>query len=147
MDHTTARSTWEVIAMAMDEIYQRNASQLSFEELYRYAYNLVLHKHGALLYEGVAAKINQHLLQQVQELAEQPAATLLEDMADTWKVSEGEIIMSFSGRGGWNYVQNASCAICVMLCDTIECLGSHPATHFSQLGSCACVPIVVVVHT
>jgi cullin 3 len=86
MDHSTARTTWEVIAVAIDEIYNRNASQLSFEELYRYAYNLVLHKHGALLYDGVSSKINQHLLDQVQILSEHPASSLLVDMAQTWNV-------------------------------------------------------------
>ena len=47
--------TWLSLADAMDEIHNRNASSLSFEELYRNAYNLVLHKHGNLLYHGVSA--------------------------------------------------------------------------------------------
>jgi cullin 3 len=68
----------------MDEIANRNASQLSFEELYRAAYNLVLHKHGALLYEGVTEKLNAILLQSVETLAAQPNETLLETMATVW---------------------------------------------------------------
>eukprot|EP00985_Skeletonema_marinoi_P003422 scaffold1473_cov211-Skeletonema_marinoi.AAC.1 len=45
----------------MDEIHNRNASTLSFEELYCNAYNLVLHKHGNLLYEGITERLTVHL--------------------------------------------------------------------------------------
>ena len=48
-----SRSRASRAPQAIDEIYNKNASVLSFEELYRNAYNLVLHKHGDLLYEGV----------------------------------------------------------------------------------------------
>lgn len=84
MDRSDARETWDVLAAAIDEIYNRNASQLSFEELYRNAYNLVLHKHGALLYEGVTEKITAHLVTTVREVAEQPNARLLDAMAEAW---------------------------------------------------------------
>ena len=42
---------------AIGEIHNKNASSLSFEELYRNAYNLVLHKHGDLLYAGVTLSV------------------------------------------------------------------------------------------
>lgn len=42
---------------AIGEIHNKNASLLSFEELYRNAYNLVLHKHGDLLYQGVEGSV------------------------------------------------------------------------------------------
>lgn len=61
MDASVARSTFASLASAMDEIHNRNASTLSFEELYRNAYNLVLHKHGALLYDGVRDRLAHHL--------------------------------------------------------------------------------------
>lgn len=79
-----AAQTWDVLANAIDEIYNRNASQLSFEELYRNAYNLVLHKHGTLLYEGVSEKLSSHLLDTVARLAEVPDSSLLEEVATTW---------------------------------------------------------------
>ena len=91
MDRTTAQQTWEALANAIDEIYNRNASQLSFEELYRNAYNLVLHKHGTLLYDGVSEKISSHLLDTVQKLAKCHDSSLLEEMAATW--SEHQITM------------------------------------------------------
>jgi hypothetical protein len=104
MDHAAAMQTWEMIAHAMDEIYNRNASQLSFEELYRAGYNLVLHKHGHLLYDGVSFKISSQLQQQQQQVLQNlsengepsndaPASSagtstpLLQDMARCWKVS------------------------------------------------------------
>jgi cullin 3 len=84
MDRTVATQTWEVLANAIDEIYNRNASQLSFEELYRNAYNLVLHKHGTLLYEGVSDKLTSHLLKTVERLAEVAESSLLEEVSSTW---------------------------------------------------------------
>ena len=84
MDRAVASQTWEALANAIDEIYNRNASQLSFEELYRNAYNLVLHKHGTLLYEGVSEKLSSHLLRTVDRLADTPESSLLEEMASTW---------------------------------------------------------------
>jgi len=61
MDNTSALATFQSLASAMDEIHNRNASTLSFEELYRNAYNLVLHKHGNLLYEGITERLTVHL--------------------------------------------------------------------------------------
>ena len=85
MDRTDASRTWGALANAIDEIYNRNASELSFEELYRNAYNLVLHKHGTLLYEGVTEKLSGHLLITVGKLAEVPDSKLLEAVASTWE--------------------------------------------------------------
>lgn len=68
MDITMARQTFASLASAMDEIHNRNASTLSFEELYRNAYNLVLHKHGDLLYEGIQDRLGMHLRRSGEEL-------------------------------------------------------------------------------
>ena len=50
-DQRKAENTWSALRSAIAEIHNANASSLSFEELYRNAYNLVLHKHGELLYD------------------------------------------------------------------------------------------------
>ncbi|CAB9527792.1 Cullin-3 [Seminavis robusta] len=84
MDRNAAQQIWEILANAIDEIYNRNASQLSFEELYRNAYNLVLHKHGTLLYDGVTEKLSSHLLNTVNRLADIEETKLLDEMASTW---------------------------------------------------------------
>ena len=44
MDEDFANRTWETLHDAIREIHRQNASGLSFEELYRNAYNMVLHK-------------------------------------------------------------------------------------------------------
>lgn len=52
-----------MLADAIKEIENKNASKLSFEELYRKSYNLVLRKHGKQLYESVAQLVEAHLLE------------------------------------------------------------------------------------
>ncbi len=46
---------WETLKDAIYKIHSKQASILSYEELYRTAYNLVLHKHGEMLYNNVKA--------------------------------------------------------------------------------------------
>ena len=53
MDEAESKRTWAALKKAIHQIHDHNASVLSFEELYRNAYNLVLHKYGDLLYCGV----------------------------------------------------------------------------------------------
>ncbi len=57
---------WGVLGSALREIHSKNASQLSFEELYRAAYKLVLTKKGKLLYERVKALEESWLSEEVQ---------------------------------------------------------------------------------
>ncbi|ANB13766.1 cullin CUL3 [Sugiyamaella lignohabitans] len=51
----------EKLSPAIREIYDKNASKRSFEELYRTAYYLVLKKHGKRLYESTKQQIREHL--------------------------------------------------------------------------------------
>lgn len=53
MSKDQATQNWMIIRDAIVKIYDQQASQLSYEELYRTAYNLVLHKHGEMLYDSV----------------------------------------------------------------------------------------------
>ena len=46
-------NTWGIIASAFREIHTKNASKLSYEELYRHAYRTVLKKKGEDLYRRV----------------------------------------------------------------------------------------------
>ncbi|CAD6563777.1 MAG: Cullin-3 [Tremellales sp. Tagirdzhanova-0007] len=64
---TSIKDTWTKLSHAIREIQNHNASKLSFEEHYRYAYNMVLFKHGDQLYNGVKALVAEHL----DQLAEQ----------------------------------------------------------------------------
>jgi len=57
-----AQTIWRSLHRAILEIQQHNASKLRFEELYRNAYTLVLHKRGELLYLGVRGAIEDEML-------------------------------------------------------------------------------------
>lgn len=61
LDDTLALRIWNTLKSAIKEIQNKNNGGLSFEELYRNAYTLVLHKKGDLLYEGVTNVIKEHL--------------------------------------------------------------------------------------
>eukprot|EP00271_Cylindrocystis_brebissonii_P019086 TRINITY_DN5647_c0_g1_i1.p1 TRINITY_DN5647_c0_g1~~TRINITY_DN5647_c0_g1_i1.p1 ORF type:complete len:742 (+),score=137.63 TRINITY_DN5647_c0_g1_i1:468-2693(+) len=61
MDPQYPNRTWKVLEDAINEIYNHNASGLSFEELYRNAYNMVLHKFGDKLYHGLEQTMARHL--------------------------------------------------------------------------------------
>ncbi|KAF9237673.1 Cullin family-domain-containing protein [Melanogaster broomeanus] len=59
--------TWKRLSTNIREIHNHNAFTLSFEENYRYAYNMVLYKSGSMLYNGVC----QLVAENVDRLAEQ----------------------------------------------------------------------------
>ena len=63
MSKNQATNVWNSLKRGIEEIQNGNAGTLRFEELYRNAYTLVLHKHGELLYRGVddviCAKLNR----------------------------------------------------------------------------------------
>ncbi|KAF2858820.1 Cullin-domain-containing protein [Piedraia hortae CBS 480.64] len=62
-------ASWRILEQAFREIHTKNASDLSFEELYRVAYNAVLAKLGARLYDRVvdfeAAWLREHVRGQI----------------------------------------------------------------------------------
>ncbi|KAG2756581.1 Cullin-domain-containing protein [Suillus brevipes Sb2] len=53
--------TWTRLSSNIREIHNQNASNLSFEENYRYAYNMVLYKNGAVLYKGVCQLVADNI--------------------------------------------------------------------------------------
>ena len=57
---------WEVLKSSLTEIHGKRASQLSFEELYRNAYKLVLKKRGETLYERVKDFEQEWLTEEVR---------------------------------------------------------------------------------
>lgn len=54
---------WSILSNAIIQIQNKNVSNLSYEQLYRKAYFLVLRKHGAKLYDNVSELITNHLIQ------------------------------------------------------------------------------------
>ena len=92
MDLAAATATFSQLSLAIDEIYAKNASTLRFEELYRNGYNLVLHKHGEMLYTGVAGVIRRHLLETVETVAATPNDLLMAMISFAW--SEHKVAMN-----------------------------------------------------
>ncbi|XP_047515451.1 cullin-3-B isoform X1 [Pieris napi] len=67
MDEKYVESIWTLLKNAIQEIQKKNNSGLSFEELYRNAYTMVLHKHGERLYTGLKEVVTHHLENKVRE--------------------------------------------------------------------------------
>ena len=65
IDEKYVNSIWELLKNAIQEIQKKNNSGLSFEELYRNAYTMVLHKHGEKLYSGLREVATDHLVNKV----------------------------------------------------------------------------------
>lgn len=61
MDEKYVDTIWALLKNAIQEIQKKNNSGLSFEELYRNAYTMVLHKHGERLYTGLKEVVTHHL--------------------------------------------------------------------------------------
>lgn len=66
LDDKLSNGIWMTLRSAIQEIQKKNNGGLSFEELYRNAYTLVLHKKGDLLYEGVKDVIKEHLEEKIR---------------------------------------------------------------------------------
>eukprot|EP00406_Dinophysis_acuminata_P006786 CAMPEP_0179220922 /NCGR_PEP_ID=MMETSP0797-20121207/5897_1 /TAXON_ID=47934 /ORGANISM="Dinophysis acuminata, Strain DAEP01" /LENGTH=750 /DNA_ID=CAMNT_0020927633 /DNA_START=123 /DNA_END=2375 /DNA_ORIENTATION=- len=93
MDEKESNKTWECLKHAIHQIHQHNASSLSFEELYRNAYNLVLHKYGELLYNGVQGVVADHLKSVAQKCVDCPDDRLLEELKKQWDDHKTTMVM------------------------------------------------------
>ncbi|XP_074309731.1 cullin-3A [Silene latifolia] len=76
--------TWKVLEHAIHEIYNHNSSNLSFEELYRNAYNMVLHKYGERLYSGLVATMTTHLKEISRSIEVAQGGSFLEELNRKW---------------------------------------------------------------
>ncbi|KAJ1356851.1 hypothetical protein KIN20_014688 [Parelaphostrongylus tenuis] len=77
---------WAMLKKAIEDIQRKNSSGLSFEELYRSAYRMVLHKYGEKLYSGVKQVIEDHLRNEVRiKIMEAlDSGNFLEVMNEAW---------------------------------------------------------------
>ncbi|CAH1721454.1 cullin-3-B-like [Aphis gossypii] len=66
-DEKFVDTTWAMLKNAIQEIHKKNNSCLSFEELYRNAYTMILLKHGERLYNGMRETVSTHLETKVRE--------------------------------------------------------------------------------
>eukprot|EP01134_Creolimax_fragrantissima_P002409 CFRG2409T1 len=92
-----AENSWRLLKSAIEKIHIQDASGLSYEELYRNAYNMVLHKHGALLYKGLVDVVTEHLAgvsKAVAAAAENGAKVdFLPSLNSQWKLHRTSMFM------------------------------------------------------
>uniref|UniRef100_A0A0D9VL05 Cullin family profile domain-containing protein n=1 Tax=Leersia perrieri TaxID=77586 RepID=A0A0D9VL05_9ORYZ len=84
LDPKYAERTWKVLEHAIHEIYNHNASGLSFEELYRSAYNMVLHKYGEKLYDGLESTMTWRLKEISRSIEAAQGGLFLEELNTKW---------------------------------------------------------------
>jgi cullin 3 len=84
VDPKYAEKTWKILEHAIHEIYNHNASGLSFEELYRNAYNMVLHKFGEKLYTGLVSTMTSHLKDIAKSIESAQGLLFLEELNRKW---------------------------------------------------------------
>ncbi|KAM9960053.1 hypothetical protein ACTFIW_007286 [Dictyostelium discoideum] len=78
------KRTWKLLKTAMRQIHQQNASNLSFEELYRNGYNMVLQKHGDLLYNNLKKMVDKHLKAVAKTVSESIDEKFLLELNSSW---------------------------------------------------------------
>jgi cullin 3 len=85
MSRDEAKVTWKKLEVAIAKIYQQDASDLSFEELYRYSYTMVIHRHGELLYSGMEQSIRTHLWAIMKELEGRRDVAFMKELLVKWE--------------------------------------------------------------
>lgn len=85
MTRGAAEIHWKKLDNAIEEIYKRNSSALYFEELYRTSYNLVLQKHGDLLYRGVCDSFRTHAQIVCADMLKVADSNLLSELCVAWE--------------------------------------------------------------
>eukprot|EP01105_Mastigella_eilhardi_P010313 TRINITY_DN2407_c0_g2_i1.p1 TRINITY_DN2407_c0_g2~~TRINITY_DN2407_c0_g2_i1.p1 ORF type:complete len:748 (+),score=248.08 TRINITY_DN2407_c0_g2_i1:140-2383(+) len=93
MDPNYADKTWKLLKNAICEIHKQNASGLSFEELYRNAYNMVLHKYGERLYKGLTEVVEEHLRAVGEQVATAVDDTFLQALNKAWADHKVSMLM------------------------------------------------------
>ena len=92
-ENVNFEDSWASLASSLEEIHTRNASKLSFEQLYRNAYRLVLKKKGDALYQKVKTFerdwLTVHILPKVVEKVSIPV--LIQDSANGVKPTTIEV--------------------------------------------------------
>ncbi|KAI8012692.1 Cullin-3B [Camellia lanceoleosa] len=84
VDSTYADMTWKILEHAIHEIYNHNTSGLCMEELYRNAYNMVLHKFGEKLYSGLVLTLTSHLKEMAKSIEAAQEGLFLEELNRKW---------------------------------------------------------------
>ncbi|XP_028053255.1 cullin-3A-like [Camellia sinensis] len=84
VDSKYADMTWKNLEHAIHEIYNHNTSGLCMEDLYRNAYNMVLHKFGEKLYSGLVLTMTSHLKEMAKSIEAAQEGLFLEELNRKW---------------------------------------------------------------
>ena len=76
---------WTVLESAIKQIFAKEQSKLSYEVLYRNAYNMVLNKQGETLYTNVRRLVATHLTAQAEAIARCNAGDFMDELQQQWK--------------------------------------------------------------
>ncbi|KAF4525029.1 hypothetical protein B566_EDAN016006 [Ephemera danica] len=94
MDEKYVDSIWALLKNAIQEIQKKNNSGLSFEELYRNAYTMVLHKRGERLYTGLKEVVTNHLENKVrQDVLQSLNNNFLSTLNAAWNDHQTSMVM------------------------------------------------------
>ncbi|XP_026757499.2 cullin-3-B [Galleria mellonella] len=94
MDEKYVESIWSLLKNAIQEIQKKNNSGLSFEELYRNAYTMVLHKHGERLYTGLKEVVTNHLETKVRkDVIHSLNNSFLQTLNNAWTDHQTSMVM------------------------------------------------------
>lgn len=94
MDEKYVANIWELLKNAIQEIQKKNNSGLSFEELYRNAYTMVLHKYGEKLYNGLREVVTEHLTQKVRaDVIDSLNNNFLQTLNAAWNDHQTSMVM------------------------------------------------------
>lgn len=94
MDEKYVENVWQLLKEAIQEIQRKNNSGLSFEELYRNAYTMVLHKHGERLYMGLKEVVSTHLETKVRtEVLSSLQNNFLQTLNSAWNDHQTSMVM------------------------------------------------------
>ncbi|KAI1285963.1 Cullin-3 [Halotydeus destructor] len=94
MDEKYVQNIWNLLKNAIQEIQKKNNSGLSFEELYRNAYTMVLHKHGEKLYNGLKEVVQEHLELKVrQDVLNSLNNNFLQILNEAWNDHQTSMVM------------------------------------------------------
>lgn len=94
MDEKYVENIWALLKNAIQEIQKKNNGGLSFEELYRNAYTMVLHKHGQKLYDGLQLVLQEHLVTKVHnDILESLNNNFLSALNTAWSEHQTAMMM------------------------------------------------------
>ncbi|KAJ7522610.1 hypothetical protein O6H91_18G019400 [Diphasiastrum complanatum] len=84
MSKTDSDRSWEVLEDAISQILTLNVKYLSFEQIYRTVYSMVLYRCGEVVYRGFVNMMARHLQRIATTLEAVPGSLFLEELNRRW---------------------------------------------------------------